>query len=51
MKESKSVLSVQIEKTSLQMLKEICEKEKRSQAKQLEVLIEKEHKELKLDKK
>jgi len=50
MKDSKAVLSVQIEKTSLSMLKEICIKEKRSQAKMLEVLIEQEHDKIKVGK-
>ena len=43
MKESKKVLSVQIEKDILDKLKDICAKEKRSQAKTLEILIEEKH--------
>lgn len=49
MKATKSVLSAQLEKTAIAQLKAICDKEKRSQAKQLEILIEKEFKALKLD--
>lgn len=40
MKESKTGLSAQIEKTSYEKFKAICEKEKRSQAKELEVMID-----------
>lgn len=50
MKESKSVLSAQVEKDTIKQLKAICDKEKRSQAKQLEVLIDKEFKALSLEK-
>ena len=47
MKESKAVLSVQVEKESITKLKEICAAEKRSQAKMLEVMIDKEYEKLK----
>lgn len=40
MKESKTGLSAQIDKTSYEKLKAICKKEKRSQAKELEILID-----------
>lgn len=44
MKEGKKVLSIQTDQTIIDKLKEICEKEKRSQAKTLEILIEDKHK-------
>lgn len=47
MKEGKKVLSVQTDQSIIDKLKAICMKEKRSQAKTIEVLIEKEHKRIK----
>lgn len=46
MKEGKKVLSVQTDQTIIDKLKEICEKEKRSQAKTLEILIEEKYNQL-----
>lgn len=47
MKEGKKVLSIQTSQDIIDKLKEICEADKRSQAKTLEVLIEDRHKQLK----
>ena len=47
MKEGKKVLSIQTSQEIIDKLKEICEKERRSQAKTLEILIEDKHKQLK----
>jgi hypothetical protein len=51
MKESKAVLSAQVEKDAIKQLKAICEHEKRSQAKELEIIIDEKFKSLGLDKK
>lgn len=51
MKEGKKALGIQTSSEILDMLREICEHEGRSQAKQIEVWIKKEYKLLKLDKK
>lgn len=48
MKEGKKVLSIQTTPDIIDKLKAICEAEKRSQAKTIEVLIEEKHKRLKL---
>lgn len=48
MKEGKKVLSVQVDAEIIEKLKEIASKEKRSQAKTLEVLIEERFKGLKI---
>ena len=47
MKEGKKVLSIQTDQSIIDKLKEICEADKRSQAKTIEVLIETKYKELK----
>lgn len=46
MKEGKKVLSIQTDQTIIDKLKDICEADKRSQAKTIEVLIEEKHKKL-----
>lgn len=48
MKETKAVLSAQVEKDTIKQLKAICEAEKRSQAKQLEIIIDEKFKQLNL---
>lgn len=48
-KEKKEVLSVQVDKGTIDILKKICVSEKRSQAKTLEVLIDKEAKRLNIE--
>lgn len=48
MNENKKILSVQVDKEIIEMLKEICKLEKRSQAKTLEVLIISDLKRLKI---
>ena len=47
MKEGKKVLSIQTDQSIIDKLKDICEADKRSQAKTIEVLIEAKYKELK----
>jgi hypothetical protein len=47
-KDKKRVLSAQVDKETIDQLNAICKAEKRSQAKTLEILIEKEAKRLKL---
>lgn len=46
MKAMKKVLSVQTDQDIIDKLKAICEKEKRSQAKTLEILIDEKHEKL-----
>ena len=50
MKEGKKVLSIQTDQTIIDKLKEICENDRRSQAKTIEILIEEKHKQLTKDK-
>lgn len=44
MKETKRILSAQVDLDAVELLKEICRQDRRSQAKTLEILIENEAK-------